>query len=250
MTTHPREAPPDASWLPHEAPGSYTPEIVAVLLDVDGTLVDSNDAHAAAWVEILLAAGRRDATFDRVRPLIGMGADQLLPQLGIDPASEPGKRMVGERTRLFLTRYMPRVRAFEGARDFVRRLLELELRVVIATSANGDELDALLRAAEVADLPLERTSSDDAERSKPHPDVVHAALSRAGCRPEQAMLVGDTRYDIEAARRAGVRAIAFRCGGSPEDTLHGAVEIYDGPAQLLAEIDSSPLLAARQVVVL
>jgi HAD superfamily hydrolase (TIGR01509 family) len=203
-----------------------------VLLDIDGTLLDSNDAHARSWVEIFKRHGR-DIGFERVRPLIGKGGDKLLPQLtGIDAESAEGKALSGERRELFLRDYLPALRPTRGARTLVERLKTAGLRVVVATSSNGEELGALLRKAGVADLIGRATSSDDGA-SKPDPDIVSAALEQAKLPPHEVAMVGDTPYDIEAARRAGVKTIALRCGGWWNDAaLAGAVAIYDDPASL------------------
>ena len=203
-----------------------------VLLDIDGTLLDSNDAHARSWVEIFRRHGQ-DIGFERVRPLIGEGGDKLLPQLtGIDAESAEGKALSGERRELFLRDYLPALRPTRGARALVEGLKATGVRVVVATSSNGKELGALLQQAGVADLIARATSSDDGA-SKPDPDIVSAALGQAKLPPHEALMVGDTPYDIEAARRAGVKTIALRCGGWWDDAaLAGAAAIYDDPASL------------------
>ncbi len=115
------------------------------------------------------------------------------------------------------------------------------MRLVVATSAGEHELRGLLAHLERASLFDATTSASDVARSKPDVDVVHAAIARAGLPPRECVMIGDTHYDVEAARRAGVRAIALRSGGWPDDALAGAVAIYDGPAALLAQLDSSIL---------
>ena len=204
----------------------------ALLLDVDGTLLDSNDAHAQSWVDIFQRHGFA-IPFDRVRPLIGEGGDKLLPQLtGIDAGSPAGKALSDERRALFLEKYLPALRPTRGARTLVETLKARGVRVVIATSSNEKELGPLLHQAGVADL-IQRTTTSDDGASKPDADIVRAALEQAKVAAEEAMMVGDTPYDIEAARRAGVRAIALRCGGWWSDAaLGGAVAIYDHPADL------------------
>jgi HAD superfamily hydrolase (TIGR01509 family) len=138
------------------------------------------------------------------------------------------------RAAIFHERYLPTVRPFPGAHELVRELRDEGLRLVIATSAQEAELEALLRQGGLEALIPERTSSSDAKRSKPDPDIVKAALERAGLEPERAVMVGDTPYDIEAAAHAGVGCIALRCGGWWRDEdLSGAVAIYDGPLELL-----------------
>lgn len=212
-----------------------------VLLDVDGTLVDSNDAHAHSWVQTFREFGYT-VPFDEVRPLIGMGGDKLLPKLtGLDHESEAARRLSARREEVFLHSYLPTLHAFPGARELVERMRADGLRVVIATSAKDQELEAILRQADLASLIPTRTSSDDADRSKPDPDIVHAALARGRLAAADAVMIGDTPYDVEAALEAGVRPIAVRCGGWDDRALSRAAAIYDGPADLLRRYEGSPL---------
>jgi HAD superfamily hydrolase (TIGR01509 family) len=210
----------------------------AVLLDVDGTLLDSNDAHARSWVEVFVRHGM-PIGFERVRALIGKGGDKLLPELtGIDADSPRGKELSAERRKLFLEKFLPTLRPTRGARALIQQLKAKGVSVVIATSANGKELAALLRQAGVDDL-IERATSSDDGASKPDPDIVRAALEEAKVAAEDAVMVGDTPYDIEAAKRAGMRTIALRCGGWWDDAaLGGAVAIYDDPAALALSFGS------------
>ena len=207
-----------------------------VLLDIDGTLLDSNDAHAQSWVEVFPRYGF-EIGFERVRPLIGKGGDKLLPELtGIDAQSPLGKKMSDERTRLFLEKYLPNLRPTRGARLLLEKLKGRGAELVVATSAKEKELEALLKQAQVADLIDCGTSADDGA-SKPDPDIVRSALEKARLAPDEAMMVGDTPYDIEAAARSGVKTIALRCGGWWDDAaLAGAVAIYDDPAALAADL--------------
>ncbi len=212
-----------------------------IIFDVDGTLVDSNDAHARAWTRALAECGW-DVSFDRVRPLIGMGSDKLLPTLiGIDAESLDGARIVKRRAAIFERDELPSLRPTRGARRLLGALAQARFKIAIASSAQKNELDKLLRVADATDLIEHATSADDAERSKPDPDIVRAALEQSGGSPEEAMMVGDTPYDVDAARRAGVKTIAFRTGGWSDDALKGAVAIYDDPLQLLEQLDASPL---------
>jgi HAD superfamily hydrolase (TIGR01509 family) len=189
-----------------------------------------------------LRAFRFDVEFDRVRPLIGMGADKLLPAaVGLDSESPIGKEMVEHRGALFLQKYAPRLRPTPGSRALVERIRADGMTCVVATSANEEELKPLLKAAQVDDLMDAKTSSDDAESSKPDPDIVVAAIERSSFPPEHLIMLGDTPYDVEAAQRAGVRIIALRCGGWSDAALVGAIRIYDTPKELLSEYDQSPL---------
>jgi|SRR5215213_2247310 len=212
-----------------------------VILDVDGTLVDSNDAHARAWVEALAEHGI-EAEFEKVRRLIGMGGDKLLPEIaGVEEGTPLGKRISDRRGEIFKEKYLPSVRPLPGSRELLKRMKEEGLKLVVASSAKEDELKPLLEIAGAADLIAEKTSSDDAENSKPDPDIIQAALDSAGLSAEEAIMLGDTSYDIEAARKAGVSVIALRSGGWKDEDLPGAVAIYDDPADLLAHYDESPL---------
>jgi HAD superfamily hydrolase (TIGR01509 family) len=210
-----------------------------VIFDIDGTLVNSNDAHAQSWVDTFAEAGY-DVPFDAVRPLIGMGADKLLPKtIGVNHDSEEGKGLIERRSKIFRERYLPRLRPLKGSRELVLRVRSDGLKAIVATSAKDEELKGLLRAAHVEDLMQEKATASDAKRSKPDPDIVQAAIEESDISPEHLVMVGDTPYDIEAAAKAKVRAIAFRSGGWGDEELKGAVEIYDGPADLLAHYESS-----------
>ncbi|MBA3727341.1 MAG: HAD family hydrolase [Armatimonadetes bacterium] len=212
-----------------------------IIFDIDGTLLDSNDAHADSWVEIFSEAGY-EVPFDVVRPLIGMGGDKLLPKtIGIEADSEEGKRLSKRRWKLFEAKYVTTLRPLDGARALVQRIRNDGLATVIATSAKKEEMYVLLKAAEVADLMEEKATSSDAEHSKPDPDVVLAAVKKSGLMKNELLMIGDTPYDVEAALRAGVPIIAFRSGGWLGSELAGASAIYDGPADLLANYESSPI---------
>ena len=220
--------------------------IKGVIFDIDGTLVDSNDAHARSWVDTFAEAGY-DVPFDVVRPLIGMGGDKLLPKTtGKSRDSEEGKKLVKRRSEIFRERYLPHLRPLKGARDLVLRVRSDGLKAVVATSAKEEELKGLLKAAQVDDLMEEEATASDADRSKPDPDIVHAAIEQSGISSEHLVMVGDTPYDIEAASKAHVRTIAFRSGGWKDDALKGAVEIYNGPDDLLAHYESSIIGKQRQ----
>ncbi len=212
-----------------------------VIFDIDGTLVDSNDAHAESWVDTFAEAGY-NVPFDVVRPLIGMGADKLLPAtIGIRHDTKEGKKLLEGRSEIFREKYLPHLRPLEGSRALVLRVRANGLKPIVATSAKDDELKGLLKAAGVADLMEEKATASDAKRSKPDPDIIEAAIEQSGIAPKNLVMIGDTPYDVEAAARAKVRAIAFRSGGWTDEAFQGAVEVYDGPADLLAYYDASLL---------
>ena len=215
--------------------------VKAVLFDIDGTLVDSNDAHARAWVKAFTEAGVR-VDFQNVRCAIGMGGDKLMPAVsGIEQESALGERISTRRGDIFKTEYLPLLRPFRDAGKLVAIVQSRGIKAVAASSAKRDELEALLKLADAPSLLGDAASGDDAEQSKPDPDIVHAALKKTGVDTTNAMMIGDTPYDVEAAARAGLRTIAFRCGGWSDTALRDAVAIYDGPWDLLATLDSSPL---------
>jgi phosphoglycolate phosphatase-like HAD superfamily hydrolase len=211
------------------------------VLDVDGTLIDSNDAHARAWEEVGREFGI-EIPFARVRPLIGMGGDRVLPMLtGMDEGDPRGERLTERRGEIFRERHLPTLRPFPGVRALLERMRGDGLSLVVATSASEDDLKALLEAAGVDDLVEEATSAGDIDRSKPSPDVVAAAVGKAGRPPHEVVMLGDTPYDVQACVAAGVDCIALRSGGWSDADLAGAVAVYADPAELLARYAQSPL---------
>jgi phosphoglycolate phosphatase-like HAD superfamily hydrolase len=217
--------------------------IKAVIFDIDGTLVDSVDLHAESWARTFSHFGY-DIPVADVRFQIGKGGDQLLPHmLGQATADAKGPAMTAFRADLFKREYLSRVRAFPRVPDLFRHILDRGQRIALASSAKGEELQIYKQIAGIADLVDEETSSDDAEKSKPHPDIFVAALHRLGLPPDRVMVVGDTHYDAEAAGKAGMATLGLLCGGFPETVLRkaGCVAIYRDPAALLAGYAGSPL---------
>ena len=215
--------------------------IHAVIFDVDGTLVDSNDAQARSWVDALKEFGY-SVPYEKVRPLIGMGGDKVLPEtIGVQKDSEKGKQISKRRGEIFKEKYLPNVQPFPDAQKLLDRMREQGFKLAIATSAQPDELRPLLQIVGAADLIEDKTSARDVKSSKPDPDVMQVALKRVGYPPNEVVMIGDTPYDIEAARKVGVGTIALRCGGWSDSDLAGAIAIYNDPADLLAHYDSSPL---------
>ena len=205
-----------------------------VLFDVDGTLVDSNAAHAETWTQALIEHGV-DVDLASIRPLIGMGGDKLLPAVArVEESSAQGAAMAKRKKELFKAK-VPGLRPTPGARALLEFLRDHGVTLVVATSAGDREMQAILEQAGLYDLFSAHTSKDDAEESKPDPDIVLAAMQRVEAKQESTVMVGDTPYDIEAAARAGIPAIALRCGGHWTDgDFAGAIEIFDDPAALRA----------------
>lgn len=220
--------------------------IQGVIFDVDGTLVDSNDVHARAWADAFTEQGY-DVSFEQVRGLIGMGGDNLLPEvIGKEKDSPEGHQLSERRSAIFKERYLPTIKPFPQVDALLARMRDSGVKLVIASSAQDDELTALLEIAKATSFFMATTSADDAKNSKPDPDIVQAALQRIQFKPEQVVMIGDTPYDIESANKAGVAVIALRCGGWNDDELQGAIAIYDDPADLLAHYDESPFGSRAQ----
>ena len=219
--------------------------IKGVLLDIDGTLVESNDAHAQAWVEAF-AAYEYNVQFDQVRPLIGMGADQLVPRLIPELSGEEGegKQIADRRKELILNKFGETLHPTPGARQLIEKLKQDGYELIISSSATTEELSVLLKAAQVEDVLDQNmaTTSSDAKASKPAPDLIEATLKKGQLKADEAILLGDAPYDIQAANAAGVGVIAFRTGGFSDQQLANAIAIYDSPADLLAHYDQSVLV--------
>jgi HAD superfamily hydrolase (TIGR01549 family) len=216
----------------------------AVIFDVDGTLIDSVDLHAKAWQDAFREFGH-EVAFDTIRGQIGKGGDQLLPVfLSQSEIEAQGKALESRRSEILKERYLPQVKPFPKVRDLLQRIQADGTRIALASSAKEDELQVYKKVAHIEDLLQAETSSDDAEASKPNPDIFEAAMQHlGGLGADQAIVVGDTPYDAEAAGKAGLRTIGLLCGGWPEDALRqaGCVATYRDPADLLDQYDGSPL---------
>ncbi len=218
----------------------------AVIFDIDGTLIDSVDLHAQAWVDAFRHFGK-DEPFERVRSQIGKGGDQLLPVfLSKEEIERFGEELSHWRSEHLKREYVHKFRPFPKVRELIEKILDDGKKVGIATSANPDELEKYLEIAEIADLikPGQTASKGDASRSKPHPDIFQAAIAKLGDIPASEMLsIGDTPYDAEASGKAGLRTVGVLCGGFPESDLRaaGCIAIYRDPADLLARYGDSPL---------
>lgn len=215
--------------------------IRAAILDIDGTLLLSNEAHAQAFVDAARELGLDAPPVEEVVRLIGMGGDRLIPRaFGFEQDSESGEALEGRKGEIFRARYLPQLNPTPGTRDLLQRLKQDGYLLVVATSANAEDVEGLLKRAKVDDLVERATSAEEVDASKPSPDVVHAALDEAGVGAEEAVMIGDTPYDVEAATRAGVQIIGVRTGGWEADDLEGAVAVYDDPADLLRNYEDTP----------
>jgi HAD superfamily hydrolase (TIGR01509 family) len=208
-----------------------------VLYDVDGTLVDTNYLHVVAWWRAFRARDCRVSMTD-IHRTVGQGAGRLVESL----LGEPDDDVVQGHTD-FYAPFLYGAPAFPGAADLLRATKKARLGVVLATSASEKEASMLRRAIDADDFIDALTNSDDVESSKPEPDIVQAALDKADLSAEHALFVGDTVWDVEAARRAGLDCVAVLSGGISEHELReaGAVAVYRDVAALLDGFDTSPL---------
>ena len=220
--------------------------IRAALFDVDGTLVDTNDLHAAAWREAFGHFGH-DVAFDTIRWQIGKGGDNLIPTLLPGTGEARRKEMEEYRAALFKRDFLPRAVPFPGVRPLFERLYADGVKIVLASSAGAEEVDYHLNLIACSDLVAAATTNDDVESSKPCPDIFEAALDKvAPLGAQDSVVVGDSVWDVKAAVKLNLRTIGFRSGGFPDEALReaGAVAIFDGASDLLARYSDSPFAAA------
>ena len=216
--------------------------IKAVIFDVDGTLIDSVDFHARAWQDAFREFGH-DIDLATIRGQIGKGGDQLMPVFLSEAEQDViADKLETRRGAILHERYMDQIRAFPEVRALFQRILKDGKQILLASSAKGEDLKTYKELAQIDDLLDAETSSDDAEKSKPFPDIFQAAVAKLkGVEAREAIVIGDTPYDAEAAGKAGLRTIGVRCGGWPGDKLEdaGCIAVYDDPADLLTHYDSS-----------
>ena len=213
----------------------------AVIFDVDGTIVDSVDLHAEAW-RVAFEKFGKTFPFHEIRRQIGKGSDQLLPVFFSEQELEQfGEDLDEYRSEIFKKEFLPRVQAFPKVRDLFQRIKKDGKQIVLASSAKADELDAYKKIARIDDLIESETSSDDADRSKPYPDIFQAALARLkDVAPKNAVVIGDTPYDAQAASKANLETIGLLCGGWSTEELRraGCMAIYLDAEDLLLQYDS------------
>jgi HAD superfamily hydrolase (TIGR01509 family) len=213
------------------------PRRPGVLLDVDGTLVDSNYLHTVAWSRALADAGEW-APMNALHRLVGMGGDQLVPE-AIGHDNDNARKARRERYK----ELFGELRAFPGAADLLRRLAGRGLAVVLATSAPADELEVLRKVIDADDALTGATSKDDVSAAKPEPDIFLTAMEMYGIEPERAVAVGDSVWDVRAARAAGIGCIGVETGGFSTHELSeaGALHVYRDVGELCAQLATSPV---------
>jgi membrane protein len=205
--------------------------IKAILFDLDGTLVDSNDLHVAAWEEAFARHGHH-VDRKRIRSQIGKGGDTFVPSLLPDLPEDEQEALADAHGEVFQGRFLDRVKPFPGARDLLRRVHDGGLKVALASSAAQKELDHYVGLLNARDLIDATTAADDVETSKPAPDIVAVALKKLGVAADEALFVGDTPYDVESGAGAGVATVAVLSGGFDRVALAGAKAVYDDAAAL------------------
>ena len=224
--------------------------IKALLCDIDGTLVQSNWLHAEAWQVALHEIGI-DAELEEIRRQIGKGGDQLIPYfVPWWKQNHVKKPLEAYRKFVFQKDFMSRVKPIPRLREFLLRLKDAGIRLSLASSANKEDLATYKKIAQMEDLIEEESSADDADRSKPHPDIFEATLKRLGLKPPEVLALGDTPYDAEAAGKAGVWTIGVMTGGwSREDLLTaGCIEVYADVGELLDRFEQSALVRHSDIV--
>ena len=225
------------------------PYLEAAIFDIDGTLTDSVDIHALAWQQALRHFGH-ELGYERVRREIGKGGDQLLRALlSESDLNKQGEDLDEYRGELFKRKYMHLIRPLSMVPELFHRIRKAGAKIVLASSAKQDEVKQYEELLGIAELVEHSTSSDDAERSKPFPDIFAAALGRLGKPdPQRVIVVGDTPYDAQAAKALRLRCIGVLTGGWPADELMkaGCHQVFRGPAELLARFDESSLGSAAR----
>jgi beta-phosphoglucomutase-like phosphatase (HAD superfamily) len=216
-----------------------TLDFAGILFDVDGTLIDSNDAHAEAWTQAL---NEHHVVVDlpTVRRLIGMGGDKLLPAVAHVTEESPEGKAIGARKKVLFAARLPSLRQTRGASALLDYLRSTGIEVAIASSADDHEIAQLLAQAGIDQFFPKKASKRDAAASKPDPGIVEAAIAKVKTPRDRLVMIGDTPYDVEAASRAGLRTIALRCGGYWSDAdLAAASRIDDDPEALLASLQAA-----------
>lgn len=214
---------------------------VAVLLDIDGTLVDTNYFHALAWYRAFRQEGH-PVTVTELHRRIGMGSDKMLDAVLPDRDRDRDDVLSAAHTEHYAG-FVGLMEPLPGARDLLRDLHRRGVRVVLATSAPPDELAVLRRTLDVEDVLTAVTSAADADNAKPEPDILTAALNAAEVTADDAVMVGDSRWDVLAAHKAGLACVGVLTGGISRAELDeaGAVAVYRDPADLLDQLEDSPL---------
>lgn len=213
----------------------------AVILGLEGVLVDTREASTLSWL-VALHDGGHDVSIDLLRHLSGVASEELLRIVsGIKADSPEGREIMRQQERIFRTWYLPRILPFVGARRLLQRMKSDGLRVVALSGGSADTAPDLVRASGVADLLDDVVSADGEPRDAALNEIITSLVASLGCTREGIVLVGDSPYDVSAGERAGIDVIALRCGGWTDATLQGALAVYEDHIHLLSQFQTSPL---------
>lgn len=218
--------------------------IKAVIFDVDGTLLDSNAAHAESFFHAFKKYGK-EVPLQELGCLIGMGAEDILEKyLSKSEIEEFGEDLKEYRKKVFLEEYLPQLKTFPKLRELFEKIKSDKKQIALASSAGEDELEKYREKLGISDLYEEETNADDAEEAKPHPDIFQAAMRKLkGVKKSEAIVVGDTPYDAIAAKKAGLRVIGVTSGGWSRERLlsEGCAEVYPDIAEIFDEYENSAI---------
>lgn len=207
----------------------------AVIFDIDGTLIDSINEHAESWVRTFEKYGK-EVPIEDARKLIGMGSDQFLSDYFSEEEVEKKKKEIDQyRSELFANEYMSKIKPFPKVRDLFLKLKEDDIKIVLASSATKEEVEKYVAIAAIKDLIEKKTSSDDAEESKPEPDIFLAAYEKLDKIAKQdVVVIGDTPYDAVAAKKAGLKITGVLTGGWTKEKLveSGCAEVFEDIAAI------------------
>jgi HAD superfamily hydrolase (TIGR01509 family) len=219
-----------------------------LLSDIDGTLVDSNALHAEAWRRTFEHFGIQ-VGMDEAWRQIGKGGDQLIPVFVPETnRNQLQPEIEAFRKQIFHRNYMPRIVSFAKSRELLVRVKKSGIKIALATSSDEADIAVYKRIVDMDDLVEQTASSDDAKESKPNPEIFAAALKKMGIQSHDAVALGDTPYDANAAGKLGIPVIGLTCGGWKRDDLldAGCVEVYQDPADLLLHFDTSLLMGSSE----
>lgn len=210
--------------------------VKAILFDIDGTLLDSNDAHAESFVEAFKKFDKT-VSFIELKWLIGMGADMILEKyLSKNEINKFGKDLLDYRKKIFLEKYLPKIKTISGVKQLFEKLHSDEFLITLASSASDEELEKYKNKLKISRFLSEETTADDADEAKPEPDIFLAALKKLnGVRKNESLIIGDTPYDAEAATKAKIKIIGVKSGGWSEEKLKakGCFKVFENLEDIL-----------------
>jgi HAD superfamily hydrolase (TIGR01509 family) len=219
-------------------------EIKAAIFDVDGTIIDSNDAHVAAWDEAFRHFGK-EFSGEKLRENIGKGADKYLPEfLNREELNTLGDKIDKYRSEVFKNKYRPHLQPFPKVRELFERIRSDGKRIALASSGKKSDVKVMKEIARIQDLVDCEITADDADESKPAPDIFESTLQKLGDLPASSVIaIGDTPFDAKAAKKVGIATVGVLCGGFSADELRaaGVIASYRDPADLLNQYEKSPI---------